>query len=85
MLRKTASYLQRHSKNFCHYGGGGTSPRKDLLLFLITDGLKLINILLRSMIQPDSNTCICFLIIIDENTNKESYRSFLATEKYKIK
>lgn len=58
---------------------------KDLLLFLITDGLKLINILLRSKILPDSNAFICFLIIIDENTNKDSYHSFLVTEKCKIK
>lgn len=54
-------------------------------MFLITDGLKLINIMLRSKIQPDPNTLICFLIITDENTNKESYRSFLVTEKRKIK
>ena len=39
-LEKSASYLQCHSKYFCHCRGGGVSPRKNLLSIPVTDGLK---------------------------------------------
>lgn len=40
-LENSASDLQCHCKYFCHYRGGGVSPRKSLLSVLVADGLKL--------------------------------------------